>query len=120
MRKPAELQIDEREDRVLVARLEGEVDLANAGQLSAELKQAVPNYALGVVLDLGGTSYLDSSGVQLVFDLAERLASRQQRLSVAVPEGAPLRRVLAVVELETAIPVTPTVDEAVAQVRDTA
>ena len=118
MSRPAELRVDRRDDGVLVARLEGEVDLANAGQLSAELTQAIPNSALGVVLDLGATTYLDSSGVQLVIDLAERLSSRQQRLSVSVPEAAPLRRVLSVVELERTIPLTATVDDAIARVRD--
>ena len=105
------------DDGVVVARLEGEVDLSNARELGERLTAAVPNAALGVVIDLSGTTYLDSSGIQLMFELAERLSSRQQQLRVAVPETAPLRRVLSVVDLESAIPIAASVDEAVADTR---
>ena len=110
--------IDVRDDDgVIVARLEGEVDLSNARELGNRLTAAVPNAALGVVIDLSGTTYLDSSGVHLMFELAERLGSRQQQLRVAVPETAPLRRVLSVVHLDSTVPIAGSVDEAVADMR---
>jgi len=104
-------------DDVVVARVAGEIDLSNASQIGEDLSAAVPNSALGLVIDLGRTDYLDSSGVHLVFDLAERLRRRQQQLRVVVPEGAPMRRVLRIVELDQSVPVMATVDEAVAQIR---
>jgi anti-sigma B factor antagonist len=111
--------IDVRDDDgVIVARLDGEVDLSNARQLGDKLTSAVPNAALGVVIDLSGTTYLDSSGVHLMFELAERLGSRQQQLRVAVPAAAPLRRVLTVVDLESAIPIAASVEEAAADMRN--
>jgi len=67
-----------------VARIEGEVDASNAGALAAELKSAIPNSALGLVLDLSETTYLDSSGVHLIFDLADALRRRQQTLQLVV------------------------------------
>jgi anti-anti-sigma factor len=107
-------------DDVVVARLSGEIDLSNAAQLGEELGAGVPNSALGLVIDLTATEYLDSSGVHLIFDLAERLQRRQQQLRVVVPEGAPIRRVLRIVELDGAVPVLATVEQAVAQIRDAA
>jgi anti-anti-sigma factor len=104
-------------DEVIVARIIGEVDLSNAAELGAELATGVQNSALGLVIDLTATSYLDSSGIHLVFDLAERLRRRQQQLRVVVPLGAPVRRVLRIVEMDSAVPVVPTVEEAVAQIR---
>jgi anti-anti-sigma factor len=104
-------------DDVVVARLSGEIDLSNAAQVGEDLSAGVPNSALGLVIDLTATEYLDSSGVHLVFDLAERLQRRQQQLRVVVPDGAPIRRVLRIVELDGAVPVLATVDEAVAQIR---
>jgi anti-anti-sigma factor len=104
-------------DDVVVARLSGEIDLSNAAQVGEDLGAGVPNSALGLVIDLTATEYLDSSGVHLVFDLAERLQRRQQQLRVVVPDGAPIRRVLRIVELDGAVPVLATVDEAVAQIR---
>jgi anti-anti-sigma factor len=111
------LAVDDGHDDVVVARLTGEVDLSNAAHVGDELSAAVPNRALGLVLDLTGTSYLDSSGVSLVFDLADRLRRRQQRLRLVVPAGAPLRRVLGIVDPGGALPIVETVDAAVAQIR---
>jgi anti-anti-sigma factor len=102
---------------VIVARLSGEIDLSNAADVGEQLAAAVPNTALGMVIDLTATAYLDSSGVHLLFDLGERLQRRQQQLRVVVPEGGPIRRVLRIVELDASVPVLPSVDEAVAQIR---
>ena len=111
------LTIEDGDDDVVVARLTGEVDLSNAEAVGAELAAAVPNRAHGLVLDLGGTRYLDSSGVSLVFDLADRLRKRQQQLRLVIPAGAPLRRVLAIVDPAGSLPVVESVDTAVGQIR---
>jgi anti-sigma B factor antagonist len=113
-------RLDVSGDDVVIARLSGEIDLSNAAQVGQDLGAAVPNSALGLVLDLTATSYLDSSGVHLIFGLAERLRRRQQQLRVVVPEGAPIRRVLRIVELDGAVPVVATVEEAVEQIRASA
>jgi anti-anti-sigma factor len=104
-------------DDVIVARVSGEIDLSNASQVGEDLAAAIPNSALGLVIDLTATSYLDSSGVHLVFDLADRLRQRQQQLRIAVPEGAPVRRVLRIVELGASVPILATVDAAVGEIR---
>ncbi len=103
------------EGEVIVASLAGEIDPSNAREMNRELTEAVPNNALAVVLDLAAVDYLDSSGVQLIFELAERLTGRQQRLAIAVPEDAPARRVLDIVALDQTAPMAPTVEEARAQ-----
>ena len=111
-----EVSIDQEGD-VVVAHVTGEIDLATAAGVGSKLSAAVPNQALGLVIDLGATTYLDSSGVSLVFDLAERLRRRQQALRLVVPEGAPLRRVLRIVDAAGAVPVLPTVADATAAIR---
>ena len=107
----------EDDEGVLLARLSGEVDTANARDIGAKLTAAVPNSTLGVVLDLTATTYLDSSGIQFIFDLAERLGGRQQQFRVVVPEGAPVRRVLRIVELDATVPLDVAAGEAVAAIR---
>lgn len=92
------------DDHVVVAALPEEIDLANARGLTSMVSAAVPNDATGVVLDLSGTTYLDSSGVHLVFDLADRLAARQQTLVMAVPEISNVRRVLELVDVTVVAP----------------
>jgi anti-anti-sigma factor len=109
--------LDVSGDDVVVARLSGEIDLSNATEVGDELGASVPNTALGLVLDLTATTYLDSSGVHLIFDLAERLRTRQQQLRIVVPAGAPIRRVLRIVELGDTVPVLASVEEAVESIR---
>jgi anti-sigma B factor antagonist/stage II sporulation protein AA (anti-sigma F factor antagonist) len=114
------LTIEDRFDDVVVARLSGEVDLSNANAVGDQLRAAIPNRALGLVLDLSGTSYLDSSGVSLIFDLADRLRRRQQQLRLVAPADAPLRRILRIVDPGGALPLTDSIDAAVAEIRGAA
>ena len=46
------------------------------------------------MLDLAGLTFMDSSGVHLLFHLAERLATGGRRLAVIAPRGSAPRRVL--------------------------
>ncbi len=111
------IDVQGEDSDVVIARVTGEIDLASADTVGGELATAVPNRALGLVLDLSGTSYLDSSGVSLIFELAERLRRRQQQLRLVVPENAPLRRVLRIVNAAGVLAITASVDEALAQTR---
>lgn len=104
----------ERQDDTVFAIVDGEVDPSNARDLGRELTASVPNDAMAMVLDLSDVGYLDSSGVQMVFELVERLDARQQRLAVVVPEGAPARKVLDIVSLDATAPLAETRDEALA------
>jgi anti-anti-sigma factor len=108
------LRIDDA-DGVIVARISGEIDLSNAREVGEELAHSVPNTALGVVIDLTATEYLDSSGVHMIFDLAQRMGRRQQAVRVVVPEGAPIRRVLRIVELDEVVPVLAAMGESISR-----
>src|SRR4051794_39194408 len=72
----------------------GEVDLSNVDEFCAALESAVPNSAFGLSLDLSGVTYLDSTGIRVLFRLDRELRERQQRLRIVVPEDAVIRRVL--------------------------
>jgi anti-anti-sigma factor len=111
---PPHITVD---DRVVVAALPEEIDLANARGITSMVSAAVPNEAVGVVLDLSGTTYLDSSGVHLVFDLADRLQARQQKLVLAVPESSNVRRVLELVDVSVVAPMVPDLATAKEQAR---
>jgi anti-anti-sigma factor len=115
----ADIVMDER-DGVPVARVRGEVDVSNADDLGHQLHGLVPNSALGLVLDLTETTYFDSSGVRLLFDLGERLGRRQQVLRVVVEEGSFLADLLETINFVVFAPVDADVDEAIATLRRTA
>ena len=102
---------------VPLARLEGEVDISNSAEIASTLHAAVGNAALGVVLDLSETTYLDSAGIRLLFELARRLARRQQQLRLVVPEGSPVLRVLLLTDVEAVAALERSVEEATANIR---
>ncbi len=74
--------------------LVGEIDLSNVTQIETGIRAAVPCTALGLVLDLSGVDYLDSTGLRLLFQLSRELRDRQQELQLVVPSRSRLRRVL--------------------------
>ena len=87
-----EIERDEH-DGVRVVAVAGELDISNV----AALEQAtfdLPNEALGMVLDLSATTFIDSATIGLLFDLHGALARRGQPLRVVCSRRAPARRVL--------------------------
>lgn len=104
------------EGRVLVARIAGEIDASNAGELRLVISERLPASATGLVLDLSGVTYLDSSGVHLLFDLGRRLRARRQTVRLVVPEEAPVRRVLALCNVDGVAPMERDLTAAVAAI----
>ena len=99
---------------VTVAIVEGEVDLAVAERVAAELDAASGTNASALVVDLSGVSYLDSSGVHMLFKLAHRRHATGGTTRIAVPAG-PVRRVLELTGVEATLALDPSVDDAVAR-----
>jgi anti-sigma B factor antagonist len=105
----------ERHGGAVVAHLSGEVDMTNAAWVREELLVSVPNDALLLVIDLDGCRYLDSAAIEVVFDLARRLARRRQELRLVVPATSPLARVLTLTDVNSVAPIHRTLDSALAQ-----
>jgi anti-anti-sigma factor len=97
---------------VAVAELEGEVDASNAEQVGGEIAGLISNAPTGLLLDLSRTRYLDSAGVRMLLDLAEKLRQRRQGLSLVVPERTPVRRLLTVAGVHQLMPVATSREEA--------
>jgi anti-sigma B factor antagonist len=95
----AELDVEAAEG-VLVARISGEIDSSNAGELRLALLDGLTNSGRGMVLDLTEASYVDSTGIALVFELARGLEARRQRLRLVVDRDGPVRRVLELCAVE--------------------
>jgi anti-anti-sigma factor len=95
------------QDGFTVAAIEGEIDISNSIELETELSQAVPNDARGLVMDLSGVSFIDSSGIRGLFDLAARLAGHRQVLHLVLPEESQLRRTLGMLQIPAVMPVFP-------------
>jgi anti-anti-sigma factor len=95
------------QDGFTVAALEGEIDISNSAELEGELSHAVPNDASGLVLDLSEVTFIDSSGLRTLFDLAARLASHRQVLHLVLPNDSHLRRTLELLQIPAVMPVFP-------------
>jgi anti-anti-sigma factor len=111
---PAELLLETRDGSV-VAQLGGEVDMSNASYVRDQLLASMSNEAIALVLDISGCRYLDSAGIEVLFDVSRRLARRRQELRIVMPPSSPLRRVIELTEVHTAAPVYESLEGALSE-----
>jgi anti-anti-sigma factor len=107
-----------RHDDVVVARLDGDIDLANAPTVSAKVLGGVPNDVVGLVVDLAGVRYIDSVGIRMLFTFVRSLHAGRQGMAIALPQGSPVRKLLKITHLDEAAAFRSSVDEAVAALRE--
>lgn len=96
-----------------VARVAGEIDIANAARVREDVLALAVDDADGLVVDLTEVRYLDSAGVKVMFDLLRDLRQRDQALVVTVPSGSPLRRLLKITNFQEAAPICDSIEAAV-------
>jgi anti-anti-sigma factor len=108
----------EHHDGTPVAFLNGDVDAANAGRVGEELIAAVTNRASALIVVLSDIRYLDSAGINLLFQLHDQLSTRRQRLGLVLGASAQLGRVLEISGVPTTIPVWEDVEAALAGISD--
>jgi anti-sigma B factor antagonist len=112
------VQVVPRQERsVPVCELRGELDASNVDVAQSSLLECVGDDAPGLVIDLSDTTYLDSAGVRILFDLARRLRTRRQELRLVVPPEGVVRRVLVLTALADVVPLDDGVDDAVRALR---
>jgi anti-anti-sigma factor len=102
---------------VRVVPIEGDIDMMRAPILREELRRSVGNDDLGLVLDLSETQYLDSAGVNVLFELAEDLGERQLGFAIVLPEGGLVERVVELVDIAAVAGMHRSVEEATAAMR---
>jgi anti-anti-sigma factor len=94
MGRLADLALEDADGGALIARIRGEVDASNAAELRMAIVERLSNETVGLILDFSDTSYLDSTGIALLFELARGLGARRQSLRIVVPPASPIRRVV--------------------------
>jgi len=87
----------------------GEIDLSNVGAVMARISGLIRSESSLVILDLSGTTYLDSAGLGMLFRLDQRLGYSRQELCLVVPPGSPVRRVLELTNLDQVVRVEDTI-----------
>ena len=102
----------ESDGDIELARVAGEIDASNVADLSQRLLDAISNRSRALVLDLTETSYIDSSGISLIFDAAARMRNRRQQLRLVVRPRSFVGEVLAAVSIEDSVPIDPVLGDA--------
>jgi anti-anti-sigma factor len=78
------------------ARLEltGELDIGTGGQLDSAVARALDDGFRDVVIDLGGTTFLDSSGLAALIRAARNVDAAGGAMTVLSPPGSEARLVI--------------------------
>jgi anti-sigma B factor antagonist len=87
----------------LTVAMPGEIDLANAGQVRAELAAALARGAAVVIADMSMTSFCDCAGVSALLAAARSAESAGCQLRVVARADAVLR-IFGLTGLDTALP----------------
>jgi stage II sporulation protein AA (anti-sigma F factor antagonist) len=98
---------------VPVANIGGDLDVSSSAALKDRLLRALENQDIGLVVDLSDATYVDSAGLNLLFELAERLETRQMAFAIVYPEGGIVERVFKLVDFASVAQVHHSVDAAV-------
>jgi anti-anti-sigma factor len=81
----------------------GELDLANAGTLEAELRRAAED-GEQIVLDLRGLEFIDSTGIAVLVATHRRLNDGASRVRLVHSDAPAVRRVIQITGLESELP----------------
>jgi anti-sigma B factor antagonist len=102
-----------RHGTTVVLHVAGELDMHTVGRLREGLARALSEHEGGVVVDLTGVGFIDSTGLSALLNAQRRLTRARRRLAVVVDDG-PVLRVLRLTRLDSTFTVTASVDAALA------
>ncbi|GAA1117239.1 STAS domain-containing protein [Nocardiopsis composta] len=107
------LGLDTRvDDRTVIVTVEGDLDIATAGDLQEHVLAAVQEHGPWLVLDLSALEFMDSSGLNAVIHIYRAVKERGGSLALAAPNDR-VTKVVRLVGLHRQVPVHRTVQVAV-------
>jgi anti-sigma B factor antagonist len=89
-----------------VVRVDGELDIGTSDTLLGALSAVLLSSERDIWIDLGGTTFIDSSGLHVLLDTRRELDRDHRRLAVVCPPG-PVRRTFELCGLDAAIEIFP-------------
>lgn len=112
-----EIASERDSDGVFIVHVKGELDISHEEELRAELNRGVAENNGGIVVDLTECEFIDSSGVRalLLGREAQRADADGQGGLVIASGSTQIVRILSVMGVDEAIPIRPTVAEAIAE-----
>jgi anti-anti-sigma factor len=100
--------------RAIVIAVEGEVDIANVGDLIAVLDRAFAQGTAPLIVSLGGARYFDSSTIHVFAQLLTRAEVTRRSVAFVIPPGSAAEAILNAAGLASALNVYPSDEAALA------
>lgn len=98
---------------VIVLKLFGNLDMLNAGILKERIKESNAQNEFKFIFDLGGVSFVDSSGFGLIMSLNDKLAAKGGGLRI-VNVSKTIRQIFRISRISTIIQIFESTEEALA------
>jgi anti-sigma B factor antagonist len=103
-------------EEALVFSLSGVVDASALPEIRLRLNAEMTPVRPALVMNLTGVTFLDSSAIGVLFDLAARVRRRRQRYAIVAPPDQPIRSVLELAGIDEVALLADSVPDALAQV----
>jgi anti-sigma B factor antagonist len=94
-----------------VVTVPAEIDIVNVGEVRETLLAAASRAAAVLIIDMSGTTFCDSAGVQAIIDTYNQAAATRIQLRLVATE---VLRILTLVGIDQLIPTYPTLEAALA------
>lgn len=96
----------------------GEIDLSNSDEVMRAALKTFADLTGPVLLDLSQVTYIDSSGINVFFNLSRRLQVSGRDLRLVIPHHSRLHRLVDLTRLDSVSKISSTLGEAVKEARN--
>jgi anti-sigma B factor antagonist len=100
-------------------RVRGEIHASTAPEFSERLNDAIATGKTGVILDLTGVEFIDSTGLSVLLNGLRRVTRARGTMVLACANPTVLR-LFEITKLDSTFEILPTCDEAIARLRQVA
>jgi len=107
------------DEKTVQLRVRGEIHASTAPEFSERLNDAIATGKTGVILDLTGVEFIDSTGLSVLLNGLRRVTRARGTMVIACANPTVLR-LFEITKLDSTFEILPTCDEAVARLRQVA
>ena len=104
------------DDSSVVIRVAGEIHATTAPEFSERLNAAIADGKTGVILDLTGVEFIDSTGLSVLLNGLRRVTRVRGSMILACANPTVLR-LFEITKLDSTFDIVPSCDEAIARLR---
>ena len=114
-----DLAEEELDETMVVIRVAGEIHSTTAPEFSERLNAAIERGKKGVVLDLTGVEFIDSTGLSVLLNGLRRVTRVRGAMVIACANPTVLR-LFEITKLDSTFDIVPDCDEAIDRIRQAA